>query len=263
MTSPSLPISGGWVPISKTLVRELPKDRPFTRLEAIFSLTLDYDQGNVVTVLGYSRLWGWSRGKIERFFEELGIMIEYPSRTSQMQNQRGQIMIQMPSKKRADNGQIKFIDSKWLSNEADRKRTDASEKTSRSQSTTIDPNPKPIRKPLPEKKQPTDSRLFSDWFLYAYQITQDRPYHFEGAKDGKILAEMLSAVSCKELVAMACHFLTDPDRFPKTKAPSISFLKSKINDYPPHINGKADEYRDLGIIPPEGITLEEWQPWQK
>jgi hypothetical protein len=117
-------------------------------------------------------------------------------------------------------------------------------------------------KPLPAKKQPVDFRLFSDWFVYAFEIAQGQPYIFEGAKDAKLLSSMLKAISCKELVAKACHFLTDQDRFPKTKAPSISFLKSKINDYPPHINGKAEEYRLLGIIPPEGVTLEEWRPWQ-
>lgn len=119
------------------------------------------------------------------------------------------------------------------------------------------------KKPLSAKTPPADSRLFSDWFCYAFEAVQGYPYTFEGGKDGKILAGMLKAWPCKELVAKACHFLTDNDRFPKTKAPTISFLKAKINDYPNHINGEAEEFRALGLIPPEGVTLEEWQPWHK
>lgn len=41
-----------WVPISKALAAELPSGRPFTRLEAMFSLSIDYDQGTPVTVKG-------------------------------------------------------------------------------------------------------------------------------------------------------------------------------------------------------------------
>jgi hypothetical protein len=176
----------GWIPISKTLARELPKDRPFTRLEAMFSLTLDYDQGNEVTVLGFAELWRWSRGKVERFLEEIGVKIEYPEYTGQKQNQRGQIMIQIPSRKRAENGQIKFIDSRWLSNDADRKRTDTEQKTSRSQSTTIDPNPKPYpEKKSSEEDTPPARSLFDLWNMTVGGSPLSKVRDFTSGRDKK------------------------------------------------------------------------------
>ena len=63
--------------------------------------------------------------------------------TSKTQNQRGQITIQMTDRKRTDVEQIRLIDSKWLSDNTDRKRADSGQKTSRSQSTTNNPNPDP------------------------------------------------------------------------------------------------------------------------
>lgn len=124
-------------------------------------------------------------------------------------------------------------------------------------------NRKINKKPSPAKKPPADSRIFSDWFCYAFELCQGYRYTFEGGKDGKALAEMLSEWPWKGLVAKACHFLTDEDRFPKNKAPTLTFLKSKVNDYPDHIDGKADHFRDIGLIPPDGVLLEDWTPWQQ
>jgi len=137
------PRHGGWVPLWKGLSRYFPTGRPYTELEAVFSLALDYDAGNTVTVAGYAALWGWSRGKVARFLDRAGIAIAYPDTTVERQNQRGQIMIQIPDRKRADNGQIMFIDYKELRAGANRKRADNGQKTSRSRSTTTEPEPKP------------------------------------------------------------------------------------------------------------------------
>jgi hypothetical protein len=52
--------SGNLVPISKALVRELPTDRTFSKVEAAFSLQVDFDQDNLVTVAGYSKRWNWT-----------------------------------------------------------------------------------------------------------------------------------------------------------------------------------------------------------
>lgn len=92
----------GWVPLNKCLARELPKDRPYTRLEAMFSLTCDYDNAETATVQGYASLWGWSCGKVRRFLGEVGAVIEYPEKTIHKQNQRGQIMIQIADRTRTD-----------------------------------------------------------------------------------------------------------------------------------------------------------------
>lgn len=133
--------AGGWVPLSKYL--SLPKNREYSEVEAAYSLQRDYDEGNPVTVAGYAALWGWSRGKVERFLDALGLVIHYPADTGKKQNQRGQIMIQIASRSRAENGQKRIIDSKWLDNCASRSRADNEQKTSRSQGTTIDPDPNP------------------------------------------------------------------------------------------------------------------------
>lgn len=164
--------AGNWVPMDKRLVRALPKNRAFTELEASFSTTLDYDSGNAVTISGYARQWGWSRGKVERFLEEIGVVVQYPDNTGQKQNQRGQIMIQNASRTRAENGQIKIIDSKWLASETNRKRADNGQITGRSQGTTInlepDPNPEPKKTSCPKPKRPSSdpSRFGQFWDAY-------------------------------------------------------------------------------------------------
>lgn len=135
--------NGGWVPISKALARFLPKDRPFTRLEAAYSLQLDYDSGRQVTLSGYADLWKWSKGKVIRFFRDIGIQIQYPDSTGRKQNQRGLIMIQKTDRKPTDNELMRLIDSRHLEEKTNRKQTDRGLKTDRSQDATIDPEPDP------------------------------------------------------------------------------------------------------------------------
>ena len=84
--------SGGWVPLDKGLMTELPKDRPYTAIEAVFSMQLDYDKGNKVTVSGYADLWRWSRAKVRRFIKKLGIIIQYPKDTAKKKNQKGFVL---------------------------------------------------------------------------------------------------------------------------------------------------------------------------
>jgi hypothetical protein len=113
----------------------------------MYSVALDYDADNTVTIAGYAALWMWSRGKVLRFLDRAGIGIAYPDATAARQNQRGQIVIQITDRKRADIEQIIFIDYKELKSSADRKRADNGQKTGRSRVTTTDPNPKPKSKP--------------------------------------------------------------------------------------------------------------------
>lgn len=148
------------MPIHKALKVVLPLDRPYTELEAMFSVAIDYDQGQAATIAGYAALWGWSRGKVQRFMDRVGITIVYPQETAKTQNQRGQIAVQKPDRNRAETGQIKFIDSKWLSEEAGRKRADNEQKASRSQSTTKKPEPEPNPNP---KISPPDWVPLTAW----------------------------------------------------------------------------------------------------
>lgn len=137
---------GGWIPISKWLAKSLPTDRPFTEIEAIVSLQLDYDNSKTVSVNGYSVRWQWSRGKVRRFLDRIGIEICYPESTSEKQNQNGQIVIQIADRSNPKREQIRFIDSKCLANKTDRSSRSSGQIADRSQDTTIYPNTDPKEK---------------------------------------------------------------------------------------------------------------------
>jgi hypothetical protein len=118
------------------------------------------------------------------------------------------------------------------------------------------------KKALPAKNPPAGFVLFRDWWLYAFSIIEDDRYIFESGKDGSCLSSMLKSPDWKEVVCKACHYLIDDDRFPKGR-PTISELKASINRYPGNINGKAEHFREIGILPPDGVLLEAWQPWNE
>lgn len=193
---------GGWIPISKALVKDLPRDRPFTRLEAIFSLTCDYDLENPVSVCGYSKLWRWSEGRVKRFMEEIGAHIEYPENTRNRQNQRGGIALVITEGSRGDNRGIRLIDSRRLPDRAEGSRSDNGGRPKGSRSSTInpnpDPNPEPLKTPVPKPKKPaSDSTLFSQ-FYNAYP-KKKAPAAAEKAwrkinPDEQLLADMLAAL---------------------------------------------------------------------
>jgi len=62
----------GWVPIDKNLINDLTNlGRPFTRLEAMLSYTVDQDNGKSGSIQGYSTLWSWSRNKVRRFIKDI------------------------------------------------------------------------------------------------------------------------------------------------------------------------------------------------
>ena len=67
---------GNWVPIDKRLKYFLPLKRKYSKVEAAFSLQLDYDSGNNVSAAGYSKLWGWSRNKVSKFLTDMDVAIE-------------------------------------------------------------------------------------------------------------------------------------------------------------------------------------------
>ena len=58
---------GNWVPISKSFVNELPSNRPFTKLEAIYSMQVDIDNNNVFTISGAANRWGGPEVKLDVF----------------------------------------------------------------------------------------------------------------------------------------------------------------------------------------------------
>jgi len=131
---------GNWIPISKAFLKNLPKDRPYTELEAAYSLQVDYDQENRVTVTGYANLWRWSKGKVIRFFDRMNVKITYPESTEKKRNQNGLITVHKPDLNRTKNRLMRLIDNKGLEEGTDLKQTKDGLKTDQSQVTTKETN---------------------------------------------------------------------------------------------------------------------------
>ncbi len=62
---------GNWIAIDKRMLYLLPKDKPYTIIEAMISVSYDIDQNKRGTISGYAKLWGWSRHKVRSFINEL------------------------------------------------------------------------------------------------------------------------------------------------------------------------------------------------
>ncbi|MBW2185706.1 MAG: hypothetical protein JRG71_04640 [Deltaproteobacteria bacterium] len=127
---------GNWTVISKNARLLLPKDRPYSGLEALYSLQCDHADECTATVAGYGALWQWSRGKVARFLEGLNVAIEYPEGSEKTRNKRGHIMIHKADIKRTNNRQIRLIDSRQLDDDTDIKQAKSEHKTDIKQSTT-------------------------------------------------------------------------------------------------------------------------------
>jgi len=128
---------GNWLPISKGVLKLLPKDRPYTKIEALISIQNDYDQKKEVTINGYTNLWRWGKGKVYRFLNEIGVEIIYPEDTSKRQNQSGLINGLITDRSWQKNGLIRLIENKDLPRVADRCEKKSGLKTDRSADRTI------------------------------------------------------------------------------------------------------------------------------
>ncbi|MBN1225004.1 MAG: hypothetical protein JXB23_17280 [Candidatus Aminicenantes bacterium] len=124
-----------WVPVHSGLSRFFPTDRPFSEIEAVFSLQLNLYQGKAVSVVGLSKSWRWTRKRTRLFLERIGAMVDYPDRTSKKQNQRGQIRGQILEKEGPDKGQIMLIDFNVLDAKRARKGADNEKLGARSRAT--------------------------------------------------------------------------------------------------------------------------------
>lgn len=150
---------GNWVPIDKGFLSLLPKDRPYSEIEAAFSLTCDYDDGKSATVEGYMKLWKWGKGKVYRFIKNRGFSIRRDNKRSP-----GLIVIdrtiddttcgRKTDAKRTQNGRPVIRDSRWLKRDPDAKRTQNGRQMIRhaddKQDTTIYPDPNPDPDPDPK-----------------------------------------------------------------------------------------------------------------
>jgi hypothetical protein len=128
---------GNWLPISKGVLKLLPKDRPYTKIEALISIQNDYDRRKRVTINGYKNLWQWGKGKVYRFLKEIGVEIIYHRDTSKTQNQSGLINGLITDRSKEKNGLIRLIENKDLHGEADRYEKKSGLITDRSADRTI------------------------------------------------------------------------------------------------------------------------------
>ena len=133
---------GNWVPLDKALISFLPKDRPYTYLEAMYSISVDVDNGKENSINGYASLWRWSRCKVHNFIKEL-------------KTGRRQVV----DRKGTGRGQeVRFIINS-LRDVEDRKATGSRQEGDRKAYTTIDPNTKP--NPKTKKRTIPDAEFIS------------------------------------------------------------------------------------------------------
>lgn len=125
--------------MSKELRKRLPKNRPYSDVEAAFSIQVDHDCGNAVTVAGYAELWQWSRHKVTDFLSEMGVSILRPEDTQKRRNQKGHIAGHKTDISTPKKGHIRFIDSKDIDDKKDISPRKKGHKTDISKDTTINP----------------------------------------------------------------------------------------------------------------------------
>ena len=218
---------GNWVPIDKRLVKFLPKSRKYTEMEAAFSLSIDYDNQNNVTVSGYSKLWGWSRTKVNNFLNELGVVIFYPDNTKSVQKQKGQIKKQKEDRKETEKRQIRFIDSKGLGETKNSKKTEKEQKKNRLKDTTIDPSLKPNPKPIfPENSIEFRLALFLLRNIRKNKQDYKEPNLQKWSKDADLLLrqDKRNLEEVKKLIQWVQN-----DSFEKTNVLSISKLRARYD----------------------------------
>jgi len=67
--------NGNWVPLDKNLILLKERGEKYTEIEAAFSLQLDLDStGKILSRNDYSRMWKWSRTKVDGFLNDIGII---------------------------------------------------------------------------------------------------------------------------------------------------------------------------------------------
>ena len=140
---------GNWIPLDKNLIKTISKNRPYSYIEAMFSLSYDIDNGKVGSINGYSKLWNWSRNKVRKMLNELGTVQGH--KADRQGTYEGHLIILKNKNKKIlkDNsgtveGQLK-----------DRKRY-----------TTIYPEPKPIEKNIVDNGFNQETSFEEIWLKY-------------------------------------------------------------------------------------------------
>jgi hypothetical protein len=108
-----------------------------------------------------------------------------------------------------------------------------------------------------------ESKAFSyfvAWWVWAYEVTEGRPYLFEAGKDGKHVKDLLRiARDPAELLGRACNFLLDRDPFYRGKK-TLGLFRSQVNKYNGDVPAQATE---RGISPPGDMLWSGFRPWEQ
>lgn len=194
--------NGNWVPISKAFTKDLPHGRPYTRLEAAYSLQVDYDNKKPVTVAGYAALWSWSRTRVAKFLDDMGIEITYPEETKNRRNQKGHIALHKRSIKETYKEHIRLIDNTHLEEEKDIKKANKKHKKDIKGGTTIYPNKYPdeiknftaLFQEHISKEKPTKAPKIDDKLLTNCNDTIEKLIRIDGFKLDYIIDSLRWAV---------------------------------------------------------------------
>lgn len=140
----------GWIPLDKNLSQYLPHNRPYTRVEAMFSYTKDLDNNKEGTIQGYSNQWQWSRDKVRKFIIEIKETSGFPKKH------------QKNSKKTVKKHPIHYIDKALWDIKNSKKTVKKHQKN-----TSYNPNPNPN----PKKNKIRDIReRFATHFLFTKDV---------------------------------------------------------------------------------------------
>ncbi len=113
--------NGNWVPIDKSLTKFLPFDREYSKIEAAYSLQIDFNNHSKASVSGYSKLWGWSRKRVRTFIKMMGADVIYPD--GKMSPGGGQVGLQVSDKLGTSSAQARLIDFNDLRVQRDKQGT--------------------------------------------------------------------------------------------------------------------------------------------
>jgi hypothetical protein len=180
--------SGNWIPLSKGFLKFFPKDRPFSEIEAAFSLQVALDCKQDVTVSGFAATWKWSRKRVNTFLKKLGAVVVYHQDTKKFQNQRGQIALQIRDRKGADKEQIRLIDSSNIQSKGNRKGADKGQKGSRKGITIKEPNTNPKKREYPAW---LNLELWNEFILHRKQTKSP----MSGLAETKLLNKLEKLIS--------------------------------------------------------------------
>jgi hypothetical protein len=199
-----------------------PRGKPYTDMEALMSLHLDYFfENHQVTVTGYSKQWKWSKDRVYGFLKRCGLEIVYPESTKNTTRQRGWLRKktdQNPTRKRL----INFFDIKNLQAETDQNptRTQSHLKINKKKSRK---KPKKVEGPLVK---------LGGWWKQRYQERFKKPYVVGNAqKFYGVLKSMLNQLGWEDLQYIMLEFMLDDSEFLFKGGHGLHLLPSQVNKY--------------------------------